>query len=122
MPNQTLPSKAIQTFSLRKKQSQFVYMVHMLIGWCYRHGYELTFAEAYRPPELAELYAKQGRGIKNSLHTERLAIDFNLFYNGVYQTSPVSYAPLHDYWDTIGGAKRIEKDMNHFSLLHNGLR
>lgn len=42
-------------------------------------GWKVTFGEAYRPPETAALYASQGRGIKNSLHTVRLAMDLNIF-------------------------------------------
>jgi hypothetical protein len=32
------------------------------------------------------------------------------------------FAMLHDYWDSIGGSKRIDKDMNHFSLEYQGRR
>ena len=111
-----------KTVTLREKQSRFVRMIADLIAYAYENGYEMTFAEAYRPPELAELYEKQGRGIKNSLHTQRLAIDLNLFKDGNYLTDGSGHNELHDFWDAIGGAKRIAKDLNHYSILHNGTR
>jgi uncharacterized protein YcbK (DUF882 family) len=64
--------------SLQSKQSRFARMVAALIVKATELGYEVTFGEAYRTPEQAALNAKSGKGISNSLHTERLAIDLNL--------------------------------------------
>ncbi|HEK0401007.1 TPA: M15 family peptidase, partial [Proteus mirabilis] len=72
--------------TLGEKQRKFTRMIADLIIFAYDNGYELTFSEAYRTPEQAKLNAKSGIGIKNSLHTQRLAVDFNLFKNGVYLT------------------------------------
>ncbi|EFL5592385.1 M15 family metallopeptidase, partial [Escherichia coli] len=70
---------------LSEKQQLFAVMIADLIHWAQEHGYRLTFGEAYRTPEQAALNAKSGKGIRNSLHTLRLAVDFNLFINGEYQ-------------------------------------
>ena len=82
--------------TLSEKQQLFTIMVANLIHWAEEKGYRLTFGEAYRTPEQAALNAKRGSGITNSLHTQRLAVDFNLFLNGKYQTESEAYLPLGD--------------------------
>jgi hypothetical protein len=108
--------------TLREKQSQFARDVANLIQFAYAEGYEVTFAEAYRPPELAELYAQQGRGIRNSQHTKRLAIDLNLFLDGKYLRSSESHRILGAYWKSLrpenrwgGDFKR--KDGGHYERI-----
>ncbi|EHY1914506.1 M15 family peptidase, partial [Escherichia coli] len=85
---------------LSEKQQLFAVMIADLIHWAQEHGYRLTFGEAYRTPEQAALNAKTGKGIRNSLHTLRLAVDFNLFINGEYQTDTDAYRPLGEYWES----------------------
>lgn len=103
--------------TLRQKQSQFVKMVAQLIDFAFRSGYELTFGEAYRPPETAALYASQGKGIAKSKHTSRLAVDFNLFKGGKYLSKTSDHLPLGEYWESIGGrwGGRFN-DGNHYEL------
>ncbi|CNI55534.1 phage-like protein [Yersinia rohdei] len=109
--------------TLSEKQAVFTVMIAQLINWADERGYRLTFGEAYRTPEQAALNAKSGKGITNSLHTQRLAVDFNLFVNGQYQTSTETYKPLGEYWESIGGTWGGRfKDGNHFSLEHNGVK
>jgi hypothetical protein len=112
--------------TLRQKQSRFTRMVGLLIAWCYANGYELTFGEALRQPEVAKANAKSGAGISNSLHLIKLAIDLNLYINGVYQDKTEAYTPLGVYWESIGGSWggrfTTRPDGNHFSVAHNGVR
>jgi len=77
--------------TLSEKQQQFTRMIGTLIVWAESNGYGLTFGEAYRTPEQARLNAQSGKGIANSLHTQRLAVDFNLFINGQYQADSAVY-------------------------------
>lgn len=106
-----------------EKQAKFVKMISDLIKKSYDLGYQMTFAEAYRPPDVADLYAKQGRGIKNSLHTQRLAVDFNIFKNGQLLTTGDQFEDLGKYWESLGGSWGGRfKDGNHFSLEHNGVK
>ncbi|HFS3883393.1 TPA: M15 family metallopeptidase [Escherichia coli] len=110
---------------LSEKQQLFAVMIADLIHWAQEHGYRLTFGEAYRTPEQAALNAKSGKGIHNSLHTLRLAVDFNLFINGEYQADTDAYRPLGEYWESIGGTwggRFSRADGNHFSLEHNGMK
>ncbi len=106
--------------TLSEKQQLFTVMVASLIHWAEEHGYRLTFGEAYRTPEQAALNAKKGSSISNSLHTQRLAVDFNLFVNGQYKTRTEDYLPLGEYWESLGGAWggrfKSRPDGNHFSF------
>lgn len=109
--------------TLSEKQALFTVMIAKLIFWADEHGYRLTFGEAYRTPEQAADNAKSGKGIKNSLHTQRLAVDFNLFKNGVWLTKSTDHQPLGEYWESIGGAWGGRfNDGNHYSLEHNGVK
>ncbi|HCH49247.1 MAG TPA: hypothetical protein DEV59_00845 [Proteus sp.] len=111
--------------TLSDKQQQFTVMVAKLILWAQSNGYGLTFGEAYRTAQQSQWNAKNGKGIQQSLHTQRLAIDFNLFMNGVYQTQSEAYRPLGKYWCSLGGTwggHFSYPDGNHFSLEHQGIR
>jgi hypothetical protein len=44
------------------KQKTLAGNIALLILRVQKQGYKLTFGEAYRPPETADMYAKQGRG------------------------------------------------------------
>lgn len=114
--------------TLREKQSVFVRLIAELIEYAYGHGYELTFGEVWRTPEQALWNAQHGTGIKNSLHTQRLAVDFNLFKDGVLLALTEDHKPLGEWWEqqsttdytcTWGGRF---KDGNHYSIAHNGTR
>lgn len=109
--------------TLGQKQRKFTRMVADLICFAYDNGYELTFAEAYRTPEQAAANVSKGTGIRNSLHTQRLAVDFNLFKDGEYLTSTEDHLPLGEFWESIGGTWGGRfKDGNHYSLEHNGVK
>lgn len=112
--------------TLRQKQSVFARLVASLILKMYRDGYELTFGEAYRTPEQAALNAKNGTGIKNSLHTQKLAIDLNLFKDGVYLSASSAHQPFGEWWEALSTPEyeccwggRFG-DGNHYSISHGG--
>jgi hypothetical protein len=111
--------------TLGQKQRQFTRMIADLIIFAYDHGYELTFAEAYRTPEQAALNAKAGKGISTSLHLDRLAVDFNLFKGGVYLTQTEHHKPLGEYWKSLHrenawGGDFSKPDGNHYSTSYGG--
>jgi len=112
--------------TLSEKQQVFTVLIAQLINFASDHGMRLTFGEAYRTPEQARLNASKGTGISNSLHSQRLAVDFNLFIDGVYKTRTEDYRALGEYWELIGGSWggrfKNNPDGNHFSLEHNGVR
>tara|TARA_R110000868_G_scaffold20415_4_gene86417 strand:+ start:4127 stop:4471 length:345 start_codon:yes stop_codon:yes gene_type:complete len=111
--------------TLGEKQRLFTRLIGKLIEYAYNTGYELTFGDAYRSPEQAKLNAAAGKGIVNSLHCERLAIDLNLFRNGKYLTDSADYKLLGEYWESLGpdcawGGRFSKPDGNHFSIRHAG--
>lgn len=100
--------------NLSQKQSNFVHMVALLILHAEQLGYKLTFGDAYRPSGC-------GYGHPESLHKKRLAVDLNLFKNGVYLTKTEDHLPLGEYWESIGGAWGGRfGDGNHYSIEYEG--
>lgn len=120
--------------TLGEKQRIFAENIGKLIQWCYVNDFEVTFGEATRPPEVAKIYAQQGRGITNSLHRIRLAVDLNLFVDiteggdeDIYMPNSEAYRPLGDYWKSLDALNRwggdfSKPDGNHFSMEHNGVK
>jgi hypothetical protein len=94
--------------SLSKKQRHFTVMVGQLIIYAGSIGCELTFGDAF---------ATSGHK-DNSFHYKRLAVDFNLFIDDVYQTSTEAHKMLGEYWELIGGTwggRFKNPDGNHYS-------
>lgn len=110
--------------SLGGEQRRFTFMVGLLIKWAYENGYELTFGDAYRDPRVfGRTGDKKGYGRSKSNHKLRLAVDFNLFIDGKFQTTTEAHEPLGIYWESLGGSwgGRFD-DGNHYSLENNGRR
>jgi hypothetical protein len=87
----------------------------------------VTLGECWRTPEQALWNATHGTGVAHSLHTERLAIDLNLFKDGVYLTTPEAYAQLGAWWVTLGpmyrwGGNFKSRDNDHYSISPDGTR
>lgn len=108
---------------LREKQSKFVVYVVLLIQYAHAKGYEITFGDAHRSKEEATRL-----GFPNSLHTKRLAIDLNLFKDGVYLRKSQEYKELGEFWESLSGegitcswGGRFN-DGNHFSFKHGRIR
>ena len=101
--------------SLGTEQRKFTLMVADLVHYAYTLGWELSFGDAYRDPRC-------DYGHIESLHRKRLAVDFNIFKDGVWLTDGTGHDVLHDYWDLIGGATRIDADLNHYSKAYGNMR
>lgn len=98
-----------ELMSQREKQSKFAKMVPLLILYAYELGYEITLGDAY---------ATTGHS-RNSFHYKRLAIDLNLFKNGIYLTMTEDHKPLGEFWKSLGGTWGGDfrrKDGNHYSF------
>lgn len=114
------------------KQSRFAETVALFILKATQLDYQLSFGEAWRPSITAEYYAKQGKGIEKSLHTKRLAIDLNAFYDDKYLDGSQSWHLPHleklgKLWKSLDPESRWggdfkAKDYNHYSFEHNGVR
>lgn len=111
--------------TLLQKQIHFTRMIAELIDYAAELKLDLTFGEAYRTPEQAKWNAQHGSGIVNSLHTQRLAVDFNLFKDGIWLNKSDDFKALGEFWESLGGSwgGRFSKpDGNHFSIEHNGVK
>ena len=113
--------------TLRQTQSKFAVMVANLIIFARDCGYEVTFGDAYRDPRVfGEMGVKQGYGEANSCHKLRLAVDLNLFIDGVYRPDVDAYKILGEFWERQGGswggrfAGANAGDANHFSMAWEG--
>lgn len=104
--------------TLGEKQRLFVKLVANLIEYAYAEGYELTFGDAYRSEAVTY-------GHPRSLHRSRLAVDLNLFKDGVYLSETSEHLPLGEYWEALHSLCRWGgrfNDGNHYSLEHEGMR
>lgn len=115
-----------------EKQSRFTKTIAIFIQKASEAGYTFTFGEAWRPPATAEYYAEMGKGISNSLHLIRLAIDLNAFYGGKWldgdEESEIPHLErLGKLWESLSpecawGGRFKKRDYNHYSFEHSGIR
>lgn len=111
----------MEKMSLRQAQSVFVKNVAKLIEFATSKGYELTFGEAYRTPEQQAIYLKKGLSkTSQSKHLVRLAVDFNLFVNGVLIEDGLFHKELAVYWESLNPVNRAGYswgwDAGHFEM------
>jgi hypothetical protein len=89
-------------------------------------GLFVILAEAFRTKEQAEIYAASGRGILNSVHRKKLAVDLFRYKDGTISWDVEDYTQLGQYWKTLhpdarwGGDFLGRRDAVHFSFEHNG--
>lgn len=104
--------------SLGNLQRQFTLSISHLIAFAYNRGYELTFGDAFRDHRVPY-------GHPRSAHKSRLAVDLNLFENGVYLQKTEHHKTLGDYWKTLHPLARWGGDFqdgNHYSFEYNGVK
>jgi len=95
--------------SLRKRQSEFACKLPLLLLYAYALGYELTIGDV-------QSFPSDARHKRGSFHYKRLAIDLNLFRDGIYLTSTSAHEPLGVFWESLGGTWGGRwKDGNHYS-------
>jgi hypothetical protein len=100
--------------TLGEEQERFSLMLAKLIIRAYDLGYKIRMGEGYDDDGVGHT--------KGSTHYVKLGQDINLFKDGVYLTDGKDHNILHDYWDELGGAARIIKDLNHYSIMWQGVR
>lgn len=105
---------------MSERQQIFAFNVSRLISYIFTGGHSCTIGEVYRPKEMAEIYAKEGKGIVNSQHCDKLAIDLNLFsISGEYETKTEAYSHFGKYWESLHPDNRWGgrfSDGNHFEM------
>ena len=115
--------------TLLQMQIEFTRRIPRLINFCFEKQFEVVIGEVYRPKEMAEFYAAQGKGISNSLHRDKLAIDLSLFINGNLLKKTESYREPGEFWESLatdevktcwGGRFKSLPDGGHFSVEWQG--
>ena len=101
---------------LGAQQEDFTEAIAQLIGYAAKWGIRLRLKDAYRDPRVHGAWGvKMSYGAAHSCHKVSLAVDF-------WTADPKSHVHLHDFWDRIGGAPRIDNDMGHYSFEWQGHR
>ena len=92
---------------LQQQQSEFARDVAKLINHIFDEGYSVTLGEAFRTEEQADIYAKEGKGIKDSFHCKRLAIDLFVFDDqGNYLHNAMDYKEFGMFWESLNEKNR----------------
>jgi hypothetical protein len=110
---------------LGQAQREFSQDIARLILWIYEQGYEVSFGDAYRSPKAFGGMGEKGPyGRARSAHKQRLAVDLNLFRDGVYLSKTEDHAPIGAYWcsmrdDNVWGGDF--DDGNHYSKRYGGI-
>lgn len=104
------------------EQAAFLLDMCKLVQHATTLGFTLTAGELFRTPEQQQIYVKTGRSqTMNSLHLQRMAVDFNIFKDGQLCYDRATLAPLGAYWESLhplnswGGNGKKLVDTPHFS-------
>jgi hypothetical protein len=96
--------------SLGTEQERFAAMLGDLLVWATQQGYKIR---------IGDVFAHDGHKV-NSNHYIKLAADLYVYKPGETEQDEEAHRRMHDCWDKLGGAPRIEADMNHYSLAFGG--
>ena len=110
--------------TLLQAQFKFSKMVARLLLKAEALGYNVSLGDAYRD---ARVFGKMGErigyGESRSAHKQRLAIDLNLFKDGVYLQGTEAHKELGVWWESQGGSWGGRfNDGNHYSLEFGGIK
>ena len=98
--------------TLGQAQEDYTVKLAKLILWGDSQGYKMRLGEGYDD---------DGVGHKDgSNHYIKLAQDIFIYKPGTMEQDGEAHKRMHDCWDTLGGAPRIEYDMNHYSVIWQG--
>jgi len=126
---------------LLDRQQTFARTLALFLHWMATQGYAWTMGDCWRstdellcchcgtPVTYQDLLVSNGRSkVRASAHTERRAVDVNLFVDGKLAT-PEQYRPLGEKWEALGGrwggrfsvdpkdyAEKVGWDPPHFEL------
>lgn len=109
---------------LLRTQLTFTREVAKLLDMAHSLGYGVTLGDAYRDPRVfGKVGESAGYGHQRSCHKMRLAIDLNLFVDGVYRTDVEAHRQLGMWWEKQHPLARWGgkfNDANHYSFEWEG--
>ncbi len=108
-----------------QRQALFAQKLGEFLTWLFANGFEVTLGGAYD---------KEGEGghKPNSVHSDRMAIDLNIYLAGLWMDGNGDWQAPH--WQKIGAQWKSNgdifkwggdfkiKDFNHFSVTPDGVR
>lgn len=110
---------------LGQKQELFMRLLPRLIDKVHSLGFDIRGGDLFRDPRVhGHIGFKSSYSHRNSCHKLKLAIDLNLFKDGVYLKSGIEHKAIGEWWEMQhplcrwGGRFR---DSNHYSLTHWGM-
>ena len=113
--------------TLSQRQREFARLFGEFLVWIYTNEeYAVTLGDAFRDPRLhGEFGIKQSYGAANSYHKRRLAVDLNLFINGVFQKTTKAHEKLGAKWlsmrkRNVWGGNFKKPDGCHYSYGERG--
>jgi hypothetical protein len=110
--------------TLGAKQRAFARLVPRLIDEVFARGYECTLGDAYRDPRVhGAIGVRKSYSHPRSAHKMRLALDLNLFRNGVYLEQTSDHREIGEWWEQQHPLARWGgrfDDGNHYSFEHDG--
>lgn len=99
-------------------------LVPRLIDKAHELGFSVRGGDLFRDPRVhGEFGVRAGYGSSNSCHKLKLAIDLNLFKDGVYKFATEDHQALGEWWEqqhTLCRWGGRFNDGNHYSLLFEG--
>lgn len=104
--------------TLNEKQHIFAMNVSKLLQHVEAQGLTCSIGEIFRTREQAEIYVKQGKGILDSQHCKKLAVDLFLFSNGKFLQDKKDYYALGEYWKTLHTDNRWGGDFPRVDSVH----
>lgn len=120
--------------TLSDKQKIFTRNIGLLIEFAWNNGFTMTFGEVARAKEMQDIYFNTGRSkTKNSRHLQRLAADFNIWFNGImlfapgindeqYKADLQIARPLGEYWESLHPDNVYGGDWNRNSIFDETFR
>lgn len=112
--------------TLRELQSEFASLVPRLIDKAFELDYDVTLGDAFRDSRaFGALGFRVAYGHPKSAHKVRLAIDLNLFKDGVFLEGTESHRRLGEWWEQQHPLARWGgrfEDGNHYSFEYNGMK
>jgi len=110
--------------SLLQLQWRFAKMVPRLLDKAHELGFEVAIGDVFRDPRVHGAFGeKAGYGRSRSCHKLKLAVDLNLFRDGVFLQETSEHLQLGEWWESQGGSWGGRfGDGNHYSLEFQGAR